>query len=81
MVKRLGALIDCSRNCVYTVDALKKFIDILADIAFLIHNVGESCCKQHEARDLHFFHLTYETLTCLLHLNIFNIYFIPQLFS
>ena len=23
-----------------------------------------------EARDLHFFHLTYETLTCLLHLNI-----------
>ena len=44
---------------------------------FLIHNVGESCCKQHEARDLHFFHLTYETLTCLLHLNIFNIYFIP----
>ena len=25
---------------------------------------------QHEARDLHFFHLTYETLTCLLHLNI-----------
>ena len=37
---------------------------------FLIHNVGESCCKQHEARDLHFFHLTYETLTCLLHLNI-----------
>ena len=37
---------------------------------FLIHNVGASCCKQHEARDLHFFHLTYETLTCLLHLNI-----------
>lgn len=25
---------------------------------------------QHEARDLHFFHLTDETLTCLLHLNI-----------
>ena len=34
MVKRLGALIDCSRNCVYTVDALKKFIDILADIGY-----------------------------------------------
>ena len=26
---------------------------------------------QHEARDLHFFHLTDETLTCLLHLNIY----------
>ena len=34
MAKRLGALIDCSRNCVYTVDALKKFIDILADIGY-----------------------------------------------
>ena len=33
---------------------------------------------QHEARDLHFFHLTYETLTCLLHLNSFYIYYIPQ---
>jgi len=36
---------------------------------------------QHEARDLHFFHLTYETLMCLLHLNIFNIYYIPNLFQ
>ena len=33
---------------------------------------------QHEARDLHFFHLTYETLMCLLHLNIL---FYTQLYT
>lgn len=34
MKKRLGAMIDCSRNCVYTIDALKKYIDVLADMGY-----------------------------------------------
>ncbi len=34
MIKHLGAMIDCSRNSVPSVDAVKKFIDLLSKIGY-----------------------------------------------
>lgn len=33
-VERLGVMLDCSRGAVYTVDALKKYIDVLAKMGY-----------------------------------------------
>ena len=32
--KRLGVMLDCSRGAVYTVEALKKYIDVLAKMGY-----------------------------------------------
>ena len=33
-VECLGVMLDCSRGAVYTVDALKKYIDVLAKMGY-----------------------------------------------
>lgn len=34
MIKKLGVMLDCARNCAYTVDAIKGYIDVLAEMGY-----------------------------------------------